>query len=391
MNQNFASQQLMQLCKSHEWEDYGLSKDDLLNQIDSNFTDIVNGTFSFDIEKVGDYYLTHDLPQKLVIRKLNDNLKRLYKDEQANRRIIIKQVKTLLSENCPMWILRTDIEKFYESINRDRLMLKLRNDSMLSFHSQNLLIELFNHPIISGNTGLPRGLNISATLSELYMRNFDKWIRRTVGVYYYARFVDDIILFSNREHVITEINKNINKNLEIGLNKKISKTGVYNGDNIPLNKPLEYLGYRFNSETIKNRKELKISIANKKIRKIKTRISLALLDYIKSKDFELLEKRIKFLTGNFSVRKNSEGNDLKAGIYYNYSHLSDYDIFDNLNLYLRKSVYSKTGSFGSKLTSKLDDAQKAKLTKYSFKHGFFNKVHNSFTFEEMLDIKSCWA
>ncbi|TRX45358.1 RNA-directed DNA polymerase [Fulvivirga sp. M361] len=390
MNQNYSSQQLIKLCKPREWDDYGLSMEELIYQIDDNFSKVVNGSFLFDIKQVGDYYLTHELPQKLIIRKLNENIKRLYKDKQANRRVIIKQVRTLLAENGPMWILRTDIEKFYESINRERLLLKLRNDSMLSFHSQNLLDKLFQNSSLIGSTGLPRGLNISATLSELYMRNFDKWVRRSNGVYFYARFVDDIIIFSNSEKVINDLNRNINRNLEKGLNKKLVKTGVYRGDNIKVNKPLEYLGYQFTTETIKNKKTLTISIANKKIKKIKSRITLSLLDFIKNENFALLENRIKFLTGNFSVRKNSEGNDLKAGIYYNYSHITNFDIFDDLNLYLRKTLYSKYGSFGLKLSSKLNNSQRQILASYSFKHGYFKKVFCPFSVEEILDIKDCW-
>lgn len=223
MNQNYSSQQLIRLCKQDEWDDYNLTKEELLTLLENNFEKIISGTFDFEINQVGDYYLTETLPQKLILRKLNDNLKRLYKDEQANRRIIIKQVKTLLEENGPIWILKTDIERFYESINRELIISKLKNDSMLSFHSLYLIDKLFsNHEIIT-TTGLPRGLNISSTLSEIYMRKFDRWIQRSIGIYYYARFVDDIIIFSNEKSVIQDINKNINSNLEKGLKKKRRK------------------------------------------------------------------------------------------------------------------------------------------------------------------------
>lgn len=390
MNQNFSSQQLIRLCKQHEWEDYGLKKEDLERLIDENFNKIIGNIFAFDFKKVGDYFLTDDLPQKLILRKLNDNLKRLYKDEQSNRRIIIKQVKTLLEENGPMWILKTDIEKFYESIDRERLISKLKDDSMLSFHSQQLLDRLFMNEELSLLKGIPRGLNISATLSEIYMRKFDRWIRRTTGIYFYARFVDDIVVFGNSENIINEINQNINKNLEKGLRKKIIKTGIYKGDNIKDAKPLEYLGYKFTTTTVKNTKDLKVSIADKKVKKIKTRITLALLSYMKDKNFNLLENRIKFLTGNYSVKRSIDGDDLKAGIYYNYSHLTDFEIFDTLNEYYRKALFSKSGKFGSKLSQQLDATQKDRLSKYSFKHGYFKKLYNSFTAEQMNDIKDCW-
>lgn len=390
MNQNFSSQQLIRLCKQHEWEDYGLKKEDLERLIDENFNKIIGNTFTFDFQKVGDYFLTDDLPQKLILRKLNDNLKRLYKDEQSNRRIIIKQVKTLLEENGPMWILKTDIEKFYESIDRERLISKLKDDSMLSFHSQQLLDRLFMNEELSLLKGIPRGLNISATLSEIYMRKFDRWIRRTTGIYFYARFVDDIVVFGNSENIINEINQNINKNLEKGLRKKIIKTGIYKGDNIKDAKPLEYLGYKFTTTTVKNTKDLKVSIADKKVKKIKTRITLALLSYMKDKNFNLLENRIKFLTGNYSVKRSIDGDDLKAGIYYNYSHLTDFEVFDTLNEYYRKALFSKSGRFGSKLSQQLDATQKGRLSKYSFKHGYFKKLYNSFTAEQMNAIKDCW-
>lgn len=390
MNQNFSSQQLLKLCKQTELDDYGLTKDELIKNLDDAFNEIINKSFSFDLEKVSDYYLTNDLSQKLILRKLNDNLKRLYKDEQANRRIIISQIKTLLEENGPMWILKTDIEKFYESIDRDRLLAKLQNDAMLSFHSIKLLEGLFTHPLLSSMKGVPRGMNISAILSEIYMRKFDRWVRRTTGVYYYARFVDDIIIFSNDDKVVITIKQNINRHLEKGLRKKEIKTKIHKGDNIDIAKPLEYLGYKFTTKTIKNKKSLTISIADKKIKKIKTRITLALLDFIKTNDFDLLDKRVKFLTGNFSVKKNKEGNDLKAGIYYNYSHVTNYNVFDNLNNYFRKALHSKSGNFGNNLSAKLSTSQRNTLSNYSFKYGFFNKVYNSFTTEEMKEIKNCW-
>lgn len=48
---------------------------------------------------------------------------------------------------------------------------------------------------LSFENGLPRGLSISSVMSELYMKYFDLRIRRLEGVYYYARFVDDIVVF----------------------------------------------------------------------------------------------------------------------------------------------------------------------------------------------------
>jgi hypothetical protein len=401
MNQSFNRQQLIRLCKQAEFVDYGLTLTQLGDNLDETFESINKDEFTFEITKVNEYYLTHDLPNKLVLRKLNDNLKRLYKDEQANRRIIISQVKTLLEETCPFWVLKTDIKSFYESIDRDRVIAKFKDDSMLSFQSMYLLRKVFENPTLSATTGVPRGMNISSTLSEIYMRKFDRWIRRVPGVYYYARFVDDIIIFTNSLQssldLVNAINPKLTELAE-GLEINNNKTELFNGSS--LNKStgsllrksndLEYLGYRFTKEKRGKTDFLKVSIAEKKIKKIKTRIVLAFLDFIKNNEFKLLENRIKFLTGNYSIRKNIDGNDLRAGIYYNYLQVTDLTIFDELNSFYKKTLFSKNHSFGNKLSLALTGVQKEKLNKYCFKTGFNFKVYNSFKFEEMTAIISCW-
>ena len=62
-----------------------------------------------------------------------------------------------------------------------------------------------------------------------------------------------------------------------------------------------------------------VVLKNGKIKKIKNRIIRSLTQFVKTGDFALLENRLKFLTGNYSIKKREKTNDLKAGIYYNYS------------------------------------------------------------------------
>jgi hypothetical protein len=401
MNQSFNGKQLMKLCKQAEFVDYGMSINELYVELDLVEEKISKYEFEFEIRKCKDYYLIDGLPQKLILRKLNDNIKRIYKDEQANRRVIISQVKTLLEETCPFWVLKTDIKSFYESIDRGRIIEKIEDDSMLSFQSISLLKRIFDNPTLLSTSGVPRGLNISSTLSEIYMRKFDRWIRRFNGVYYYARFVDDIIIFSNSIKTTFEILSLLNPKLtELaeGLQINEAKTELFSGKTLrsldkhtgkPLRTsiPLEYLGYSFSKDDT-DKPTLKISIAEKKIKKIKNRVMLALLDYKKNKNFALLENRFKFLTGNYSIRKDRDSNDLRAGIYYNYLQVTDLTIFDDLNTFYKKALHCNSRSFGRKLS--FTQSQKKSLNKYCFKAGFKMKVFNSFRFDEMSDIIKCW-
>lgn len=403
MNQSFQRQQLIRLCKKAEYIDYGMTINELNKSLDKSYEEIANDTFEFSLKQVSEYYLTNDLPDKLILRKLNDNIKRIYKDEQANRRIIISQVKTLLSETCPFWVIKTDIKSFYESIDRTRLISKFSDDSILSYQSMYLLKKVFENPILAGKSGVPRGMNISATMSELYMRKFDRWIRSFDSVYYYARFVDDIIVFSNSLKDSLILIANLNSQLSVlaeGLTINQKKTELFDGktlENLDIDtgtklikkNKLDYLGYSFSVENgwSKSRK-LIVSIAEKKVTKIKTRVIKAFLDFSKNKNFGLLEKRIQFLTGNYSIRKSEEGNSLRAGIYYNYLQVTDNSVFNELNQLIRKSIFSKSPNFGGKIG--LNPTQKSKLSKYCFLAGFKKKVYFEFSYPDMQEIIKCW-
>lgn len=389
MNQDFSNKEIINFLKKSEIEDLGRSDSELLEDLNIAYKEIINGSFEFDLTNKNGYTLTNNVIHKAILRKLNYIIKKIYKDEQANRRMIISQIKVLLSENVPMHILKTDVTNFYGSINPSLIISRFKDDAILSYYSIFLLNKLFNNPVISINKGLPLGISISATLSEFYMRKFDRWIRREENIYYYARFVDDIIVFSYKQIVIKEIKDKIDKELKkYELERNETKTKSFDGNKLKETNPLEYLGYKFTTYKIKIDKKyfkkVSVSIAEKKVKKIKTRIIRALLDYRKSNDFELLKNRIKFLTGNYSVKKNSNGNDLKAGIYYNYSEITDFSIFKELNVFLRKAINS------NKLGGKLSQIEKEEMAGYSFLFGFNNKVYHSIRATEMKRIKACW-
>ena len=202
-SQSFSPQHLYSCTTQAERRNSGLSKEELIHRVDLCVNDSIDkGTFHFRIRTLDDLYLNGQrkgsieyLCQDLVLRKLFKNIKRIYAVQQADRNTIVKQMKLLLTENVEMRIVRLDVRHFYESIDRQRILAKLIDDARLSYHSLMLLQSLFNDPTIAAGTGLPRGLSISAVLSELYMKYFDLDFKKIEGIYYYARFVDDIIVF----------------------------------------------------------------------------------------------------------------------------------------------------------------------------------------------------
>lgn len=120
MNQTFEIRELKRLCSQTDYIKYDMSISELDAILENDCKSIYDESFEFEITKKQSFLLTENLSHKLVLRKLNDNIKRIYKDEQSNRKIIISQIKVLLGETCPSWIIKTDIKSFYESIDRSR-------------------------------------------------------------------------------------------------------------------------------------------------------------------------------------------------------------------------------------------------------------------------------
>lgn len=423
LDQSFSLKNFKRLLSYSDFSKYDFGKEE--TEIVSTLNEVVAKTIKTDFEfntllQIEDddniIYIPSTIEDEFALRKLNDNLKRLYKFKQANRFLIIEQIKSLILEQVPMSIIKLDIRKFYETINKEKIVKKIIDDPLLSFESKQILKKFFLLPETSLNTGLPRGINISASLSEILMRDFDKKVAQLSGVYFHARYVDDIIIFTFRNP--NDIAKKAGEILEYetGLKLNTQKTKIIQREcrckslcgctgtcrcnkqckcsyDSTKNNFFEYLGYRFTfSDIPKHTNYLVITLSKKKINKIKTRIMLSFLDFINYQDFDLLEKRIAFLTSNFVVKRNKNYETLNAGIYFNSPHINTLGLveLDNLNLFLRKIINSKSKSFGIKLNAHLTSSNRETLSKYCFKAGFINRKLKKYTPMEINIIKKCW-
>ncbi|MCR9905657.1 RNA-directed DNA polymerase, partial [Vibrio alginolyticus] len=171
-------------------------------------------------------------------------------DVKINHRdLIISRLSTLAQDMSPKYIVRADIDNFYESVSHKKLLHILHSSPKLSVTPRRVITQLIRNfsQIVGKDVGLPRGVGLSAYLSEVYMNNIDERIRSLQDITYYERYVDDlIIIFSptKTEHTINYINniKGIVKDKDLKLNNKTSEIDLYNNDN----GSFDYLGYKFN-------------------------------------------------------------------------------------------------------------------------------------------------
>lgn len=368
--------------------------------------------------KVGSFvaYQPTALGDTLVLRKINSIIRNRYQTRQSDRNTIVQQTRSLLEENCPKYIYKIDIAKFYESIDRNVILNKLRSDNIISSTAQNLIAILFQHFSKYVKFGLPRGLSLSATLSELYLKELDKKIAEMDGVYYYARYVDDMIIFSSKK--LDSVLANISDLLPGVMKLNREKCDEFpvgcrcepscSCGNLPCScsvkcvcpaKPeheLNYLGYKILTSKVHWKKDLKkgmpiiIGMAERKINRIKNRVTKAFIDNHKSNDFDLLFQRIKFLTENHRIKTPGRRGRLMSGIHYNYPLINDIDAILKLNKFLQSQVYSNKGAFGIRQHATINAAQKQKIVSLSFVSGFVNKRSSSVSSHNLKKIRKCW-
>lgn len=130
------------------------------------------------------------------------------------------------------WVLKCDICKFFANIDHDilkRILSKyIHNSDILWLIEQ--IISSFNSGTIG--KGLPLGNLTSQLFVNIYMNEFDQFIKHKLNIKYYIRYADDFVVFSqNKEYLlklIPTISDFLQKHLKLSLhpNKVFIKTAA---------------------------------------------------------------------------------------------------------------------------------------------------------------------
>lgn len=371
--------------------------DNVINQLISDYKS--NKEFDTLIEfsiKKKKAYQVNDLYSYYFLKRFNLTFRTINSLKQANRNEIVSSIVALIKDKRPYSIIRLDIKDFYESIDRSEILANVKKDIAYSKTTTDILEKWLDCFERSGVSGLPRGLNISASLSEYYLRDFDKQVKQIKGVFYYARFVDDIIIFTTEKPEITlrEVESYLPSSLTFhdkNQKRNIIKIIKDGGEQI---EHFNYLGYEFRIEKSKKGVKSTVDFSEGKIKKIKTKIIKSFLDYKINSDFQLLRDRICFLTHNYYIYNKYRDTKIKSGIYYNYpsiSHPTDCRL-SSLDGFLDSILFNTSSSkriLGH--THTLTSHQKRVLVRMRFHNGYNNKLFYKFSYKKIIQIKACWS
>ena len=272
------------------------------------------------------------LQNDLILRKIRDNIRHSFHPRTRGRRFIVSSLVSHLGEGLPCRVYKRDIHRFYPSFSHSDVLKAVRLRGRVSLLTVRLLERVFEEHERLGGSGLPFGLGLSAVLSELMMATFDERFRSHTAVRFYARYVDDIIIVTNREETPHDFKASLISSLPNGLRFNSLKSSERETDpnDSPTAPPISfsYLGYSINVAAAAKKqleatgRQVTVDLSLAKARKLKTRVVRVLHSHISQPNFSLLKKRIAFLTSNATLPVSGQSIKRLIGIYYTYPLLT---------------------------------------------------------------------
>jgi len=135
------------------------------------------------------------------------------------------------------YALQLDIKKFYESIPHDGLMALMRSKV-----KDERALWLVQKIIDSVDKGIPLGNYTSQWFANFYLERLDHYIKESLGVKYYVRYIDDLVLFGRNKKELHKVRQKVFTFVEQKLFLKVKN----NWQLFPIKaRGLDFLGFVF--------------------------------------------------------------------------------------------------------------------------------------------------
>lgn len=234
-------------------------------------------------------------------------------------------------------IVRLDISKFYDSIDHEIMLKRLKGENALSL---SLITKAINNPTIPFNSpqnerknyvprcGVPQGLPISNILAEIYLDDID--CKLSEHALFYDRYVDDVIAIVSQPKEFMELSKNALENIRLKLNEEKST-------HRPLDGEITYLGYSFSSK--------RISVKTKSYEKFISGINALFNEFKRnlSADARIQGGNTINITSNFFEDLNikiagARYDKKRYGWVYYFSQIDDLALLHKIDSFVRRNI-----------------------------------------------------
>jgi len=171
------------------------------------------------------------------------------------------------------YCLKLDISKFYQSLDHD--VLKAAHRRIIKDPD---MLAILDSIIDSVPTGVPIGNYTSQWMANFYLQPLDHYIKESLKVEHYARYIDDLVLFgANKKELHTKrkllfdfieqrLKLRVKGNWQLFL---VTTSRTRKGRTYVAGRDVDFLGYRMNHRftTIRRRTALRIMRRVRKIAK----------------------------------------------------------------------------------------------------------------------------
>ncbi|MBJ3785933.1 antiviral reverse transcriptase Drt3a [Devosia sediminis] len=324
--------------------------------------------------------------------------------KQTDRTTTVKRISKILSEGARHRVYQFDIQSFYETIDLSDVWDYVDNLPSTDRQTSKVLRSFVDLCSDNSISGAPRGLGISAVLAELSLREFDLKLKSLATTYFYARYVDDILLITSGDEAPLQTNELVAGLLPSGLRLHPTKSKHFDlaahAKNSPASESeINFLGYRMAISEIRRTEDerlhriVSLDISSKKVSRLKVRIARATLEFLTDGKFSDFEDRMKVLSGNYNIVESRWRRRINVGLYCNY-RLVDADRSTSLpamDKFLRAWILGYGGTLSSRLAAALTPQQSARLIAFSFEASFRSRRFYHFPANRLRELRKCWV
>ena len=199
------------------------------------------------------------------------------------------------------YCLKLDIKKYYPSINHDKLKellrAKFKDDDLL--HLLDLIID-------STDEGIPIGNYTSQWFANFYLTPLDHYIKETLRVKYYIRYMDDMILLGGNKKDLHKAKDLIEEFIKpYGLTLK-ENWQVFRVDD----RSIDFMGFRFYHDRTVLRRRTALRIrrrVRKAYRKLNYANATAVISYLGwIKHADMHNFHLRYIQPYFNIKKAKE-------------------------------------------------------------------------------------
>lgn len=270
--------------------------------------------------------------ENVICHYLKREIDRIFEIRYASRGKIIN----LLFNTLPVIknlndfvIIRADFKSFFDSVLTKHIYERYIKNSLLERKDKEILSDYINE-----FEYCYAGLCLSNGMTEIVCRDFDKHLKAKLeryGVFYYERYVDDMLVMLNSYiskdlfiKIVNEVIREVFGNCPVKLNTKQDKFTYISQRSLVSFQKFNFLGYEYGIKYGNKKYKFSFGITDKKRKKYTNLVERAFIEFKKNDDLELFRQRLKIYSARIVIARRLGGNTfewLTKGVVANYNEL----------------------------------------------------------------------